>query len=77
VLACGLFFNIFVGELLLFVVATIITSNVRLGPVNPLVGRRGRSVLFCSSSISSSERCRHSSSPPVLVYLSLATAEEH
>ncbi|MDQ6826258.1 MAG: F0F1 ATP synthase subunit A [Candidatus Eremiobacteraeota bacterium] len=33
-LALRLFFNIFVGEILLFVVATIITSHVYIGPLN-------------------------------------------
>lgn len=33
-LALRLFFNIFVGEILLFVIATIITSRVYIGPLN-------------------------------------------
>ncbi len=77
VLALRLFFNIFVGELLLFVVATIITSNVRLGPVNLSLAAAvvpfflqffnffiGTLQAFVFTLLS-------------IVYLSLATAEEH
>ena len=77
VLALRLFFNIFVGELLLFVVATIIASNVKVGPVNlslsaavvPFVLQFfnffvGTLQAFVFTLLS-------------IVYLSLATAEEH
>ena len=77
VLALRLFFNIFVGELLLFVIATIIRSNVRVGPVNLSIGAAvipfvlqffnffvGSLQAFVFTLLS-------------IVYLSLATAEEH
>ena len=77
VLALRLFFNIFVGELLLFVVATIIASNVKVGPVNLSLGAAvvpfflqffnffvGTLQAFVFTLLS-------------IVYLSLATAEEH
>jgi F-type H+-transporting ATPase subunit a len=77
VLALRLFFNIFVGELLLFVVATIIASNVTVGPVNLSLGAAivpflleffnffvGTLQAFVFTLLS-------------IVYLSLATAEEH
>jgi F-type H+-transporting ATPase subunit a len=77
VLALRLFFNIFVGELLLFVVATIIASNVHVGPVNLSIGAAvvpfaleffnffvGTLQAFVFVLLS-------------IVYLSLATAEEH
>jgi F-type H+-transporting ATPase subunit a len=77
VLALRLFFNIFVGELLLFVVATIIASDVKVGPVNLSLGAAvvpfflqffnffvGTLQAFVFTLLS-------------IVYLSLATAEEH
>jgi F-type H+-transporting ATPase subunit a len=77
VLALRLFFNIFVGELLLFVVATIIASNVKIGPVSLSLGAAivpfflqffnffvGTLQAFVFTLLS-------------IVYLSLATAEEH
>ncbi len=77
VLALRLFFNIFVGELLLFVIATIIKSNVHVGPVNLSLGAAvvpfvleffnffvGTLQAFVFTLLS-------------IVYLSLATAEEH
>ena len=77
VLALRLFFNIFVGELLLFVVATIIASNVKVGPVNLSLTAAivpfflqffnffvGTLQAFVFTLLS-------------IVYLSLATAEEH
>ena len=77
VLALRLFFNIFVGELLLFVVATIIASNVSVGPLNLSLGAAfipfvleffnffiGTLQAFVFTLLS-------------IVYLSLATAEEH
>ncbi len=77
VLALRLFFNIFVGELLLFVIATIIRSNVHVGPVNLSIGAAvvpfvlqffnffvGSLQAFVFTLLS-------------IVYLSLATAEEH
>lgn len=77
VLALRLFFNIFVGELLLFVIATIIASNVKVGPVNLSIGAAvipfglqffnffvGTLQAFVFTLLS-------------IVYLSLATAEEH
>jgi F-type H+-transporting ATPase subunit a len=77
VLALRLFFNIFVGELLLFVIATIIRSNVHVGPVNLSLAAAvipfglqffnffvGTLQAFVFTLLS-------------IVYLSLATAEEH
>ena len=77
VLALRLFFNIFVGELLLFVIATIIRSNVHVGPVNLSLGAAvvpfvlqffnffvGTLQAFVFTLLS-------------IVYLSLATAEDH
>jgi F-type H+-transporting ATPase subunit a len=77
VLALRLFFNIFVGELLLFVVAAFIASNVSVGPVNLSLGAAivpfflqffnffvGTLQAFVFTLLS-------------IVYLSLATAEEH
>ncbi len=77
VLALRLFFNIFVGELLLFVIATIIASNVKVGPVNLSLAAAvipfglqffnffvGTLQAFVFTLLS-------------IVYLSLATAEEH
>jgi F-type H+-transporting ATPase subunit a len=77
VLALRLFFNIFVGELLLFVIATIIASDVKVGPVNLSIGAAivpffleffnffiGTLQAFVFTLLS-------------IVYLSLATAEEH
>ena len=77
VLALRLFFNIFVGELLLFVVATIIASNVKVGPVNLSLTAAivpfflqffnffvGTLQAFVFTLLS-------------IVYLSLATAEDH
>jgi F-type H+-transporting ATPase subunit a len=76
-LAARLFFNIFVGELLLFVVATIIASNVKVGPVSLSLGAAivpfflqffnffvGTLQAFVFTLLS-------------IVYLSLATAEDH
>ena len=77
VLALRLFFNIFVGELLLFVIATIIASNVKVGPVNLSLAAAvipfglqffnffvGTLQAFVFTLLS-------------IVYLTLATAEEH
>jgi F-type H+-transporting ATPase subunit a len=77
VLALRLFFNIFVGELLLFVIATIIASNVKIGPVNLSLAAAvipfglqffnffvGTLQAFVFTLLS-------------IVYLSLATAEDH
>jgi F-type H+-transporting ATPase subunit a len=77
VLALRLFFNIFVGELLLFVIATIIASNVKVGPVNLSLAA---SVIpfglqFFNFFVGSLQAFVFTLLS--IVYLSLATAEEH
>ncbi len=77
VLAMRLAFNILAGEILLFVIATLITSNIVIGPVNISVAAAiapigieffnfliGTIQAFVFTLLS-------------IVYLSLATAEEH
>ncbi|GAC1410271.1 MAG: F0F1 ATP synthase subunit A [Candidatus Velthaea sp.] len=77
VLALRLFFNIFVGELLIFVVATIVASNVTIGPVNlSLIASVVPFFLqFFNFFIGSLQAFVFTLL--TIVYLSLATAEEH
>jgi F-type H+-transporting ATPase subunit a len=77
VLALRLFFNIFVGELLLFVVATIIASNVSVGPVNLSLGAAVVPFLLQFFNFFVGTLQAFVFTLLSIVYLSLATAEEH
>jgi F-type H+-transporting ATPase subunit a len=77
VLALRLFFNIFVGELLLFVVATIIASNVSVGPVNLSLGAAIVPFLLQFFNFFIGTLQAFVFTLLSIVYLSLATAEEH
>ena len=77
VLALRLFFNIFVGELLLFVVATIIASNVSVGPVNLSLGAAIVPFLLQFFNFFVGTLQAFVFTLLSIVYLSLATAEEH
>jgi F-type H+-transporting ATPase subunit a len=77
VLALRLFFNIFVGELLLFVVASVVASNVKVGPVNlSLVAAVVPFVLQMLNFFIGSLQA-FVFTLLTIVYLSLATADEH
>jgi F-type H+-transporting ATPase subunit a len=77
VLAMRLAFNILAGELLLFVVATIITANVVVGPVNLSVisSVAPIGIEFFNFLIGTIQAFVFTLLS--IVYLSLATAEEH
>ena len=77
VLAMRLAFNILAGELLLFVVATIITANVVVGPVNISVisAVAPIGIEFFNFLIGTIQAFVFTLL--TIVYLSLATAEEH
>ena len=77
VLAMRLAFNILAGELLLFVIATIIVANVRVGPVNisVLSAVAPIGVEFFNFLIGTIQAFVFTLLS--IVYLSLATAEEH
>lgn len=77
VLALRLFFNIFVGELLLFVIATIIASNVHVGPVNLSLGAAVVPFLLQFFNFFVGSLQAFVFTLLSIVYLSLATAEEH
>ncbi|MFN2459132.1 MAG: F0F1 ATP synthase subunit A [Candidatus Velthaea sp.] len=77
VLALRLFFNIFVGELLLFVVATIIASNVSVGPVNLSLAAAVVPFLLQFFNFFIGSLQAFVFTLLTIVYLSLATAEEH
>ncbi len=77
VLALRLFFNIFVGELLLFVVATIIASNVSVGPVNLSLGAAVVPFLLQFFNFFIGTLQAFVFTLLSIVYLSLATSEEH
>ena len=77
VLALRLFFNIFVGELLLFVIATIIKSNVHVGPVNLSLGAAVVPFLLQFFNFFVGSLQAFVFTLLSIVYLSLATAEEH
>jgi len=77
VLALRLFFNIFVGELLLFVIATIIRSNVHVGPVNLSLGAAVIPFLLQFFNFFVGTLQAFVFTLLSIVYLSLATAEEH
>ncbi|HEX3468387.1 MAG TPA: F0F1 ATP synthase subunit A, partial [Candidatus Elarobacter sp.] len=77
VLALRLFFNIFVGELLLFVVATIIASNVKVGPVNLSLGATIVPFLLQFFNFFVGTLQAFVFTLLSIVYLSLATAEDH
>jgi F-type H+-transporting ATPase subunit a len=77
VLALRLFFNIFVGELLLFVIATIIRSNVHVGPVNLSLGAAAVPFLLQFFNFFVGTLQAFVFTLLSIVYLSLATAEEH
>jgi F-type H+-transporting ATPase subunit a len=77
VLALRLFFNIFVGELLLFVVASVVASNVKIGPVNlSLVAAVVPFFLQLLNFFIGSLQA-FVFTLLTIVYLSLATADEH
>ncbi len=77
VLAMRLAFNILAGELLLFVIATIITANVVVGPVNisVLSSVAPIGIEFFNFLIGTIQAFVFTLLS--IVYLSLATAEEH
>ena len=77
VLAMRLAFNILAGELLLFVIATIIVSNVSIGPVNisVLAAVAPIGIEFFNFLIGTIQAFVFTLLS--IVYLSLATAEEH
>lgn len=77
VLALRLFFNIFVGELLLFVVASVVASNVKVGPVNlSLIATVVPFVLQLLNFFIGSLQA-FVFTLLTIVYLSSATADEH
>jgi len=77
VLAMRLAFNILAGEILLFVVATLITSNIVIGPVNVsyIAAVAPLGVEFFNFLIGTIQAFVFTLLS--IVYLSLATAEEH
>jgi F-type H+-transporting ATPase subunit a len=77
VLAMRLAFNILAGEILLFVVATLITSNIVVGPVNVsyVAAIAPLGVEFFNFLIGTIQAFVFTLLS--IVYLSLATAEEH
>jgi F-type H+-transporting ATPase subunit a len=77
VLAMRLAFNILAGELLLFVIATVIVSNVQVGPVNIsyLVAVAPIGIEFFNFAIGTIQAFVFTLL--AIVYLSLATADEH
>jgi F-type H+-transporting ATPase subunit a len=77
VLAMRLAFNILAGELLLFVIATIIVSNVTVGPVNisVLAAVAPIGIEFFNFLIGTIQAFVFTLLS--IVYLSLATADEH
>ena len=77
VLAMRLAFNILAGEILLFVVATLITSNIVIGPVNVsyVAAIAPLGVEFFNFLIGTIQAFVFTLLS--IVYLSLATAEEH
>ena len=77
VLAMRLAFNILAGEILLFVVATLITSNIVIGPVNVsyFAALAPLGVEFFNFLIGTIQAFVFTLLS--IVYLSLATAEEH
>lgn len=77
VLALRLFFNIFVGELLIFVIATIIRSNVTVGPVNLSLGAAIVPFLLQFFNFFVGTLQAFVFTLLSIVYLSLATAEDH
>ncbi len=77
VLALRLFFNIFVGELLLFVVATIVASDVTVGPVNLSLFAAVIPFLLQFFNFFVGTLQAFVFTLLTIVYLSLATTEEH
>ena len=77
VLAMRLAFNILAGEILLFVVATLIVSNIVVGPVNVsyLAAVAPIGIEFFNFAIGTIQAFVFTLL--AIVYLSLATAEEH
>jgi F-type H+-transporting ATPase subunit a len=77
VLAMRLAFNILAGELLLFVIATVIVSNVQVGPLNIsyLVAVAPIGIEFFNFAIGTIQAFVFTLL--AIVYLSLATADEH
>ena len=77
VLAMRLAFNILAGEILLFVVATLIVSNIVIGPVNVsvLAAVAPIGIEFFNFAIGTIQAFVFTLL--TIVYLSLATAEEH
>jgi len=77
VLAMRLAFNILAGELLLFVIATVIISNVQVGPVNVsvLASVAPVGIEFFNFAIGTIQAFVFTLLS--IVYLSLATADEH
>ena len=76
-LSLRLFFNIFVGELLIFVIASIIQSGVHIGPVDlSLIAAIGPFLIqFFNFFVGTLQAFVFTLLS--IVYLSLATAEEH
>jgi len=77
VLALRLFFNIFVGELLLFVVASVVASDVKIGPVNLSLAAAVAPFLLQLLNFFIGSLQAFVFTLLTIVYLSLATAEEH
>ncbi len=77
VLALRLFFNIFVGELLIFVIATIVASNVHIGPFNLSLAAAFVPILLQFFNFFIGSLQAFVFTLLTIVYLSLATAEEH
>jgi F-type H+-transporting ATPase subunit a len=77
VLALRLFFNIFVGELLLFVIATIVASNVHIGAFNLSLAAAFIPILLQFFNFFIGSLQAFVFTLLTIVYLSLATAEEH
>jgi F-type H+-transporting ATPase subunit a len=77
VLALRLFFNIFVGELLLFVIATIVASNVHIGAFSLSLAAAFLPILLQFFNFFVGGLQAFIFTILTIVYLSLATAEEH
>jgi F-type H+-transporting ATPase subunit a len=76
-LAARLFFNIFVGELLFIIVASIITANVHIGPLNLSLAVTVVPFLIQFFNFFVGTVQAFVFTLLAIVYLSLATAEDH
>jgi F-type H+-transporting ATPase subunit a len=77
VLALRLFFNIFVGELLLFVISSVVRSDVKVGPVNLSMVAAAFPFFVQLLNFFIGSLQAFVFTLLAIVYLSLATADEH